>query len=266
MDNSLFDYSYHYRNWHSDTKESRDFDMENARRFFCDHCIFPQRKGAKILEIGCGMGRVLLMLKAAGYSDLTGVDIDKSQVEIARKSGLTVDLSDALAYLEKSSGKFDAIYFFDFIEHIEKEKQLDFLCLVKEHLREDGIAAFAVPNALAPCGMFFRYIDFTHTICYTRESISFLLHNAGLHHIQIRPQHTESVEIQKLKVPWAKLYRNEFGLRDVILTPNLVVVAFKEKACMDNYLKRAPNISNSYEENSRLKSKFWRYIKPLKFR
>ncbi|MDR1958192.1 MAG: hypothetical protein LBQ54_03980 [Planctomycetaceae bacterium] len=35
------------------------------------HNVFPPSKDAAVLEIGCGMGRLLAMLKDEGYSDLT---------------------------------------------------------------------------------------------------------------------------------------------------------------------------------------------------
>ena len=84
MKNNEFDYSYQYMNWHSDTPESESADINHAKYMFDIHNLYPVRKSAKILEIGCGMGRQLKMLRNAGYTNLTGCDIDISQINVAK--------------------------------------------------------------------------------------------------------------------------------------------------------------------------------------
>lgn len=151
-------------------------------------------------------------------------------------------------FLCNNSDTYDAIYAFDVLEHIEKEKQINLLNMIYERLSDNGFIVIQVPNALAPTSSFFRYVDFTHVISYTTETISFLLHNAGFHFFQVRPQHQELPSVQELKLPWARLYRHEFGIKDFILTPNIVAVAFKNKDCYAEYKMRAPSIQNNYNE------------------
>ena len=110
MDNSKFNYSYQYGNWHSDTAESMQHDIDLARRLFSDHCIFPKHKDSNVLEIGCGMGRFMLMLRDEGYNNLIGVDIDKTQINIAKKSNLNVSLLDGIEYL-KNTHKLEIDFF-----------------------------------------------------------------------------------------------------------------------------------------------------------
>ena len=267
MDNSEFNYAYQYCNWHSDTEESCNADIQFAQELFKTHNIFPKDKDSKVLEIGCGMGRFLLMLKQQGYKNLTGIDIDQSQIDVAKNAGLNVFLSDAIQWLESTTEKFDVIYFFDVLEHIEKSVQLKFLKYVHSHLNDDGMIAFTVPNAIAPSGMFYRYIDFTHVISYTDISLNFILNNANFHYIQVRPQHKESKHILEIKQPWAKIYKYEFGLQDVILTPNLVCVALKNDEDFRSYIANAPVIENDYlnlKKESQLQ-RFWRHLKTFKF-
>ncbi|MBN3063662.1 class I SAM-dependent methyltransferase [Pectobacterium aquaticum] len=269
MNNADFDYSYQYNNWHTDTPESCAHDMHQAKIFFDTHAIYPQQKADKVLEIGCGMGRVMLMLREAGYGNLTGIDIDKSQTEIAKKQQLNIFLDDAVEFLQKEETKYDSIYAFDVLEHIAKEKQLDLLKRIYENATEDALVALSIPNALAPTAMLYRYEDFTHTTVYTEKTIGFLLQNAGFHFFCVRPQHHESESIQRLKLPWAKLYRHEFGIKNFILTPNLVVVAFKTKNSLEEYLKNVTPINNDYYYNDSKKPRglrrLWGHIKKLKF-
>ena len=50
------------------------------------------RKG-KILDVGCGFGRILELLKDRG--EVYGIDIDRYQVELARSNGLNAIVADA---------------------------------------------------------------------------------------------------------------------------------------------------------------------------
>lgn len=246
MDNSKFNYSLQYCNWHADTKQSYDTDLAYARKFFSDHNIYPKKKDSRICEIGCGMGRFLSMLKEEGYDNLTGVDIDKVLVKIARRDIENIHLADAIDFLSNTHDIFDVIYVFDVLEHIAKEKQLEFLRLIYSRLKDDGFVVFSIPNALAPSGMLYRYDDFTHTVSYCSNTISFLLSNAGFPYMNIRPQYKESEEVINMKKTWADIYRIEFGMKDVILTPNLVVVAFKIESMYNAYMYNAPVIENNY--------------------
>lgn len=78
MNNGDINYSYYYENWHSDTDESRNNDVALAIALFDTHAIYPRNTFDRVLEIGCGMGRFLLMLQEKGYTNLVGVDIDKT--------------------------------------------------------------------------------------------------------------------------------------------------------------------------------------------
>jgi tRNA G46 methylase TrmB len=72
MNNANFDYSFQYRNLgHQDTDKSRRRKMADWFSRLKQHNVFPPSKDAAVLEIGCGMGRLLAMLKDEGYSDLT---------------------------------------------------------------------------------------------------------------------------------------------------------------------------------------------------
>lgn len=64
--------------------------------------------------------------------------------------------------------------------------------------------------------------------------------------MNIRPQYKESEEVINIKKTWADIYRIEFGMKDVILTPNLVVVAFKIESMYNAYMYNAPIIENNY--------------------
>lgn len=246
MDNAQFDYSYQYSNWHNESIESETNDKNHAFFMLTTHNAFPHTTEDNILEIGCGMGRLLLMLQENGYSHLRGVDIDASQIRIAQSKNLDVSLSDAIEFLQTDTCKYHAIYAFDVLEHIAKDRQLLFLQECFRHLHDNGFLVLQFPNAMSPTEGYYRYQDFTHTCSYTKITAEFLLRNAGFSFISVRPTHHESKRIQNLKLPWANLYREEFGLQDIILTPNLFCIAFKNKEIFTQWHNNAPILTNAY--------------------
>jgi SAM-dependent methyltransferase len=260
MKNSDFDYHYQYENWHADTPESRRQDIFWLKELFDRHAAYPLDKNAAALDIGCGMGRLLLMLKEAGYENLTGVDLDAGQIGVAKKDGVDARLADANEFLEKSREKYGAIYAFDVLEHVEKDKIVPLLKLICGHLSENGFACIEVPNAMAPLANWIRYNDFTHTILYTPHTMNFLLRNAGFRFSSCRPQHRESEEIRTMKLPWARLYLAELGVRDPILTPNIIVFAFRSESACERWKKAAPEISNEYAEPREKRPGFFRRL------
>ena len=241
-------YTLHYENWHQDNEESKKRDIEINKEIIKLHNILPAKKESKILDIGCGMGRFLLTLKELGYNNLKGIEIDKSQFDIAEKSGLDIEKTDIIEYFEHNNTLYDAIYCFDVLEHLEKERQIILLNQMYEHLTDTGIIVMRIPNALAPTAMLFRYEDFTHTISYTVKTIEFLCKNSGFQYINIRPEIQESEELQLLKTNYANIYRKQFGFKDIILTPNFMVILFKNQDKHILYNKTTPQIFNTYNK------------------
>lgn len=246
MQNEI-DYTLQYQNWHKDNPYSKNFDIKIWKELINLHNIHPQKEDSRILELGCGLGRFLLALRDYGYTNLKGIDINKDFVQATQSEGLDAEVSDAVKYLEQTNTTYDTIYCFDILEHIEKEKQPKFFKLLKEHLDEKGFAVIRVPNALSPTANYFRYEDFTHVISYTPVTIEFLCKNAGLNHVIIRPEVEESQRLRTLKAPFAEIYKEQFSLDDIILTPNILAVIFKSKESFDKYITDTKPLVNDYK-------------------
>ena len=56
-------------------------DFKEDIELYCNFC----NKNDKILEVGCGTGRVLKRLLEKGLNDITGVDVSSNMLEIAQK-------------------------------------------------------------------------------------------------------------------------------------------------------------------------------------
>lgn len=241
------DYKLQYKNWHDKSEESKNRDIEMWDKFLRLHNLYPSDKNARILELGCGMGRLMLNLKQAGFNNIKGIDIDDSMLEAAKEEGLNVEKNDAVQFLRENTELFDVIYCFDVIEHIKKEEQIELFKLLNSHLKPEGFLVIRVPNALSPTSGFFRYEDFTHVTSYTPVTIKFLCQNGGLNNIITRPEGEETIELQRLKSPYAEIYRQQFFIDNVILTPNLVSVVFKDEKKLNEYKENTPEINNQYK-------------------
>jgi len=102
----------------------------------------------EILELGCGFGRVARPLCDDGHS-VTGVDLDRGLLELARKRAPRARLLEAdFRHLELAR-RFDRILCpFNGLYCLTSEADLiETLTRVTEHLRPDGLFAFDVYDA-----------------------------------------------------------------------------------------------------------------------
>lgn len=186
MDDTPIDYSRHYGKWHSNRPEH----IEKMVKMYTDKMLpsFPPDKTLRILDIGCGMGFLLLALKRAGYNNISGIDVDEAQVKACVANGLNVLLiPDSAAYLQEKSGQFDVICAFDVLEHVPPSAQISFCRAILQGLSPAGEFILTVPNANSFLAMRNRYIDYTHHVVFTEESLDFVLYNAGFRQIAIHP-------------------------------------------------------------------------------
>ena len=127
----------------------------------------------RVLEIGCNRGYLLRALQANGFTRLEGVDLSPVDLEEARKNtGLaTLFCEDATAFLERHRAAFDAIIFKAVFEHIPRDKVEPFLWAVAAALAPSGVVLCEVPNMDWYAASHERFMDVTHEVGYTRESL-----------------------------------------------------------------------------------------------
>lgn len=240
MSKNNIDYTIHYKNWHSE--ENKQNEINYFISLLNSHNFMPSNKDDNILEIGTGMGRLMLALKASGYKNIKGCEIDKGLYEICIKEGLDVYNNDIISYLKNTDEKFDTIYFFDVLEHLPKNEQIELLQLINEHLTENGKVILSVPNAHAPLSHYFENIDWTHYCSFSIFSLSFVLKSANMQFFSLRPSHQESPKIREMKKPWIDLFEEEFGIKEPIMTPSIIACIFKNEDDFNNFKKNAPNL------------------------
>jgi SAM-dependent methyltransferase len=203
--------------------------------------LLPQRKDARILDLGCGAGLLLEWLRdREGYVNLYGVDSDRGQVAFATKLGLRVEqtTADPCAWLVAHQ-PFDAIVMKDVLEHLPPGVNEKVLVAVFQCLSPRGRLVLTVPNASAAFAARQRYNDPTHYRAYTEYSLTYELEAAGFSSIRVlgedcwRPGSFRGALRLGVKVvvrAWRRFEAiAEYGQSGIHfpLSPNLLALGFK---------------------------------------
>lgn len=98
-------------------------------------------KEAKIVDVGCGYGRILHELHNLGYTHLTGIDFSEKMVERANRQHPHLHISlQNNPTIDFPNDSFDAVLLFAVLTCITKnEEQLFLLNEIKRILKPNGI-------------------------------------------------------------------------------------------------------------------------------
>jgi 2-polyprenyl-3-methyl-5-hydroxy-6-metoxy-1,4-benzoquinol methylase len=150
--------------------------------------FLPENRDVRILDIGCGMGHFLRFLQSKGYRRSVGVDVSPDQVSFCRAHGLenAEHVENVFHYLETQAQSFDLVTMNDVIEHFNKDEIVHLLALTRNALTDRGRLVIRTPNIAGMCGPYARYIDFTHEIAFSEQSLKQVLLAAGFQDVIVR--------------------------------------------------------------------------------
>lgn len=172
--NELFKkyHSIHGKNIEGDYIEKINFFEKYFEKYYKKY--IPENDSVKILEIGCNKGYLLKILEDNGYKNLVGIDLSPEDLQFAKQNTSHAILYniDAFEYCEKNQEVFDVIIIKAVLEHIEKDKIFNLIQLMKNALSENGVLIIDVPNMDWLFATHERYMDFTHEVGFTKESLS----------------------------------------------------------------------------------------------
>ncbi|MBV9479792.1 MAG: class I SAM-dependent methyltransferase [Acidobacteria bacterium] len=151
-----------------------------------DYLTWVQKAGlntaARVLDVGCGNGKVLLRMRLGGFQQVTGVDpfIRKT---IAYPNGVTIHKLTLEAFAGEYRQPFDLIMFHHSLEHMVDPQGA--LKTAASMLSERGSILVAVPVADSEACERYREnwanLDAPrHLHLFTRNSMAILARNAGL--------------------------------------------------------------------------------------
>ncbi len=153
---------------------------EDEIRHRMDRYLPDLKPKAPVLDLGCGRGELLLLLREAGV-DATGVEGDPALAEAARRRGLKVVEGEVLEVLKdqesESRGAVTAMHLF---EHLTSAKLIAVLAEIRRVLRPGGLLIAECPNPHSlRVGASLFWQDPTHQRPLLPETLELMLRAAG---------------------------------------------------------------------------------------
>ena len=159
----------------------REEYIKERQRMYAD-----RYKGSEgVLDIGCGRGEMLEILRDAGIA-ARGIDLSDESVAMCRGKGLDAEKADLFEYLDaQPQTSLGGIVCSQVVEHLRPERLPELVRLAHEKLRRDGLLAIETPNpeCLAIFATHF-YLDPTHTRPVPPQLMAFYLEEAGFGRIE----------------------------------------------------------------------------------
>ncbi len=156
-----------------------------------------------VLDIGCGRGEFLDLLRARGISG-RGVDLNDEMVAVCRDRGLDATTMDALAYLDaQPDGSLGGLFGAQVVEHLDPDYLLRLLETAFHKLRPGSVAILETINPACWFAFFSSYIrDITHVRPLHPDTLQYLMTASGFEHVEIRyaAPYPEASKLQPIRV------------------------------------------------------------------
>ena len=133
-----------------------------------------------VLDVGCGRGEFLDLLKARGIS-ARGIDLNHEMAETCRARGLDVTEADAVGYLASlPDASLGGIFSAQVVEHLQPGYLLQLLDLAHHKLGSGGRLVLETLNPACWVAFFDSYIrDITHVWPLHPETLRYLVVASG---------------------------------------------------------------------------------------
>ena len=144
------------------------------------------RDAGPVLDIGCGRGEFLGLLREAGI-EARGVDIDPDMVAYCRGEGLEVEQAGAIEHLETlEDGALGGIFAAQVVEHVPAPELVRLLELAAAKLRPRGLLVAETINPLSPIALRNYFADLTHAQPLVPETLELLARQSGFATVEVR--------------------------------------------------------------------------------
>lgn len=140
-----------------------------------------------VLDIGCGRGEFLDLLREQGIS-ARGVDLNDEMAALCRARGLDATAGDALGYLlAQPDGSLGGVFASQVVEHLEPDYLVRLLDTAYHKLRPGSTIILETINAACWYAFFASYIrDITHVRPLHPDTLRYLVVASGFQRVEIR--------------------------------------------------------------------------------
>lgn len=179
--------------WQSRVKQGGTYvDFENI---FRDTKIIAKRNAryipffadvSRVLDIGCGRGEFLEMLRREGI-EAFGIDNSPEMIEVCQQKGLTnVKVADAIEYVSSVPGEtLGGIFSCHAIEHLPIEEVMKFFPLARNALTLGGTLIVETPNPHSLPAFKLFWLDPTHVRPLFPEFLEWCARAGGFTNVEI---------------------------------------------------------------------------------
>ena len=177
--------------------EMKEFRAKQFTEFVKEHSLF----GKKVVEIGCGKGEYLSIMKQSG-ANAFGIEYADDSVAHCVKNGLSVSKGFvASADYKIDNAPFDAFFILSFLEHLPDLNSV--LRGIYNNLSDDAVGIVEVPNfdMILRDNLFSEFMR-DHLFYFTKETLSAVLALNGFQFVsceEVWHNYILSVVVKKIK-------------------------------------------------------------------
>jgi SAM-dependent methyltransferase len=177
------DQAYRYFHFEEDFRGSR----QDIKEKFRTYVHYFQGISAPVLDLGCGRGEFLELLKEASIRGI-GVDSNTKMVEQCRQLGLEVSQGDLLEFLvARPENSLGGIFCSQVVEHLPPDYLLKLLEATHSRMKEGGRLLLETVNVGSAFGFLQVYTkDLTHRLPIHPDTLKFLVAAAGFQKPEIQ--------------------------------------------------------------------------------
>ncbi|EPR44119.1 methyltransferase type 12 [Desulfovibrio sp. X2] len=181
--------------------------------------LAPFPRSCRVVEVGSGLGRKLLLLRDMGFTDLCGIERNPDVAQRARDKGLHV-LSPEGAEPELLQRPADLLLLSHVVEHFAWDGLSEFMNHYLNFLRVGGHCCIVSPLAHDRF-----WIDFDHVKPYPPQAIK-LFFGENDEQVQAYSPHTLKLrDVDFRRSPWRITYSRALLLKKGDLAPRLANLA-----------------------------------------